>query len=82
MSILDGNLFLVSEITIIYILLIYLLKFIASNFRLISNIADKKMKFSIDRSSENCRTPRRNPEIEAALDYFYVSLKSLFMIFK
>lgn len=37
------------------------------------------MKFSIDRSSENCRTPRRNPEIEAALDYFGVC-KTLFII--
>jgi hypothetical protein len=40
--------------------------------RLISNIGEKRLKFSIDRSSEKCRTPRRNSEVYACLAYFQV----------
>eukprot|EP01127_Copromyxa_protea_P017504 TRINITY_DN533_c0_g2_i1.p1 TRINITY_DN533_c0_g2~~TRINITY_DN533_c0_g2_i1.p1 ORF type:complete len:999 (-),score=241.59 TRINITY_DN533_c0_g2_i1:48-3044(-) len=36
----------------------------------LSQIQKEKFRFGINRSSEKCRTPRRNPEIEAAFAFF------------
>lgn len=30
-----------------------------------------KLKFTVDRNAKTCRTPRRNPEVEAALGWFF-----------
>ena len=32
--------------------------------------SDQRLRFAIDRNKESCRTPRRNEEIEGALNYF------------
>ena len=37
---------------------------------LLSEMATKKLAFKIDRSAKECRTPRRNPDIEKAQEFF------------
>ena len=37
---------------------------------LLKELATKKIAFKIDRSTDDCRTPRRNPDIERAQEFF------------